>query len=517
MHSDIEEAKFKLTDAGRPEAVAKQHARMKLTARERISLLCDPDTFVEYGMLATPPKAETETMRGLEAPADGVITGIGRINGRPVVVSAQDFTVLGGSSGTVGTAKAHRALSLAYQHGIPAVSLVDGGGHRIQEGLDARHFASGGGLDFFRLQARMSGWAVMVNAMMGPGFAGPSNTAAQCDFVPMVKGTSTMGIAGPEIVKAALGIEISKEELGGSHFHTAVTGMADLETESDEACITSIKRFLSYFPDNAGQAAPVLKTGDPPDRRDEKLLSIIPSSRNQPYDMKDIIEGIADRDSLFELKPKFARNILTILGRMNGRSVGFVANQPLFLAGVMDLNAVDKTARFISLCDAFGLPLIFLIDTPGFLPGPASERSGLVRHSGKLMFEIGSSTVTKISVVTRKAYGFGYFGMCGGRSFGADYAVGWPTAEFCAMGIEGAVNIAFRKDIEAAPDPEKIREELVAFFQSNIGALPGAQGFGIDDIIDPGDTRSLIIRVLETMPAGKRDWMPPKKHGIVPI
>jgi len=183
----------------------------------------------------------------------------------------------------------------------------------------------------------------------------------------------------------------------------------------------------------------------------------------------------------------------------------------------MDLNAVDKTARFISLCDAFGLPLIFLIDTPGFLPGPASERSGLVRHSGKLMFEIGSSTVTKISVVTRKAYGFGYFGMCGGRSFGADYAVGWPTAEFCAMGIEGAVNIAFRKDIEAAPDPEKRREELVAFFQSNIGALPGAQGFGIDDIIDPGDTRSLIIRILETMPEGKRDWMPPKKHGIVPI
>lgn len=520
MGKEIAEAKFAVLDAGRPQAVEKQHARGKMTARERVAFLCDPGTFVEYGMLATPPAAETEAMRGLSAPADGVITGIGKIDGRPAVVISQDFTVLGGSVGTVGGIKCYRAFCLAYHHGMPVVFLSDGGGHRIQEGLDARHFAGGtggGGQDFFRTQARMSGWAPTVSAMMGPGFAGPSNVAAGCDFIPMVKGTSTMGIAGPEIVKAAIGVDMSKEELGGSRFHTEVTGMADLETDSDEACLDAVKCFLSYFPSNAGEAPPVVPTGDPVERRDEGLFSIIPESRTRAYDMKRIIASVADGGSLFELKPRFARNILTVLGRMNGRPVGFVANQPSSLAGVMDLNAVDKAARFISLCDAFGLPLIFFVDTPGFLPGPESERNGLVRHSGKLMYEIGTSTVTKISLVTRKAYGFGYFGMCGGRTFGADYAVGWPTAEFCAMGIEGAVNIAFRKDIEAAPDPEKRREELFAFFRANIGALPGAQGFGIDDIIDPRDTRPVLIRILETMPEGKRDFMPPKKHGIVPI
>jgi acetyl-CoA carboxylase carboxyltransferase component len=281
---------------------------------------------------------------------------------------------------------------------------------------------------------------------MGPGFARPSNVAAQCDFIPKVKGASTMGIAGPEIVKAAIGVDIGKKELGGSRLHTEVTGMADLETASDEACLDVIKRFLSYFPSNASQAPPVLISGDPVERRDESLLSVIPESRTRAYDMKKIIGSIADLGSLFELKPSFARNILTILGRMNGRPVGFLANQPAFLAGIMDLNAVDKAARFISLCDASGLPLIFLVDTPGFFPGPASELSGLVRHSGKLMYEIGTSTETKISLVSRKAY-----------------------------------------------------------------------GFGIDDIIDPRDTRPVLIRILETMPEGKQDFMPPKKHGIVPI
>ena len=517
MFKEIQEAKFKLTDEGRSDAVEKQHALGKLTARERIALLCDPGTFIEYGMLVTPPEAETEVMRGVEAPADGVICGMGKVDGRPVAVSSSDYTVLGGSNGTVGGEKVYRLQALALQHGFPCISIGDGGGHRIQEGLDGRHFASGGARDFFYLQARMSGWAPMVSAMMGPGFAGPANFAAQCDFVPMVKGTSTLGIAGPEIVKGASGTHISKEELGGSKFQCQVTGMADLEVESDQACIEAIKRFLSYFPSNAGQSPPVVQSGDPVDRRDPWLLSAVPDNRKQPYDMRRIIISVADQDSTFEMKPKFARNILTILARLDGRPVGFIANQPRYMAGVIDTKAVDKAARFISLCDAFNLPLVFFIDTPGFLPGPASERQGLVRHSGKLLYELGMSSVTKIAIVTRKAYGLGYFAMCGGRSFNADYSVGWPTSEYCAMGIEGAVNIVYRREIEAASDPEKKRRELLTYFRSRINALSGASGFGVDDIIDPRDTRPLLIQILETMGSERRDYMPPKKHGIVPI
>lgn len=514
---EIEKAKHRLTDAGRADAVHKQHAMKKLTARERIAILCDPGSFIEYGMLATPPEAETEAMRGVEAPADGVITGIGRINGQAVAVSSSDYTVLGGSSGTVGGEKWYRVFSIALHNGFPAIMLGDGGGHRIQEGLDARHFASGGARDFFRLQARMSGWAPMVAAMMGPGFAGPANFAAQCDFVPMVRGTSTMGMAGPEIVKGALGIEILKEDLGGSHFQTEVTGMADLETDSDEDCLRAIRHFLSYFPGNASLEPPIAKTRDRSDRRDQSLLTIVPENPRKAYDMRAVVEAIADAGSTFELKPAFAQNILTILARMDGRPVGFIANQPSYMAGAIDVNAVDKAARFISLCDAFNLPLIFLIDTPGFIPGPDSERAGLARHSGKLLYEIGNSTVTRIAVVTRKAYGLGYFAMCGGRTFNADYSVGWPTAEFCAMGLEGAVAIAYRKQIASAPDPEKKRAELLAYFRARIKALAGAQGFGVDDIIDPRDTRPLINQILDTLKSKKHEFMPPKKHGIVPI
>jgi propionyl-CoA carboxylase beta chain len=517
MHEDILAAKGKVLDEGRPEAVARQHALGKLTARERVALLCDPGSFIEYGMLATPPEAETEAMRGLDAPADGVVTGIGKVQGRPVAVGSWDYTVLGGSNGTVGGEKAYRLLELALRHGFPLILMGDGGGHRIQEGLDGRHFASGGVRDFFSIQARMSGWAPMVSAFMGPGFAAASNFAAQCDFVPMVKGTSTMGIAGPEIVKGALGADISKEALGGSKFHTSETGMADMELESDEACLEAIRTFLSYFPSNASQAPPVLEGTDPADRREEALLNMVPESRKKAYDMHRIVAGVADMGSLFEIKPSFARNILTILGRMNGRPVGFVCNQPAHMAGVIDTRAVDKAARFISLCDAFNLPLIFFIDTPGFLPGPASERSGLVRHSGKLLYELGMSTVTKIAVITGKAYGLGYFAMCGGRSFNADYAVGWPTSEYCAMGIQGAVNIAYRKEIESAPDPESKRKELLDHFKSRINALRGASGFGIDDLIDPRDTRPTLIQILETVGNEQRGFMPPKKHGIVPI
>lgn len=516
----IQETKFKFSDKGRPEAVKKQHSLNKLTARERISILCDPGTFTEYGMLAIPSETEVKAFLGdIEAPSDGVVTGIGKVNGQTVAVFANDYTVLGGSGGSIGAEKRHRCFSLALHHGFPAIFLHDGGGHRIQEGLDARHFASGGvGVrDFFCLQAKMSGWAVMVSGIMGAGFAGPANIAAQCDFVVMVRGTSAMGVAGPEIVKGAFGEEISKEELGGAQFHTEVTGAVDLDVDSDETCIETIKRFLSYFPANASTECPIIQTDDAPDRRNEELIDIVPESEKRSYDMHKIIHSIADIGSVFEIKPAFAKNILTILARLNGRSVGFVANQPSVLAGVIDAAAVDKAARFVSLCDAFNIPIIFLIDTPGFLPGSASERSGLVRRSGKLLYEIGNSTTTKVSVVIRKGYGLGYFAMCGGRTFNADYVVGWPSSEYCAMGLEGAVNIAYSKQLASASSPEKKRDELISYFRSKIKALVGAQGFGIDDIIDPCDTRAALIRIFETLPSRKYEFMPPKKHGIVPI
>jgi propionyl-CoA carboxylase beta chain len=513
--ADIEAKRRSVGDEARAEAIAKQHKLGKLSARERIARLVDAGSFREIGALVEPsdPTHESETV---EAPADGVITGAARIDGRPVQLMAFDFTVVGGSNGKVGGLKVGRTATQALDNGLPVVMLLDGGGHRIQEGLDSRHFAFGSA--FFQTQAYLSGWVPLVAALMGPGFAGPSNYSALADFVVMVRGTATMGIAGPALVKAATGEELDKEALGGAEIQADRYGIADLAVDSDAAALEAVQRFLSYFPSNAGELPPIRACDDPTDRRDERLLTLVPENPRRAYDVRKVVAGVMDRDSVMELKPTYARNVVTSLARLDGRPVGIVGNQAQHLAGTLDSPACEKAAHFISLCDAYGLPLIFFIDMPGFLVGSAAERSGLARRSGRLLYELGQATVPRLSVVLRKGYGLGYIAMNGGRSFDADLCVAWPTAEICAMSIEGAVDVAYRHEVRNAADPAKRRDELIARFRSQLGALRAAAGFGVDDVIDPRETRPVLIDALKrAAPRRLRTLAPPKRHGISPI
>jgi len=505
-----EEAKSALQDQARPQAVERQHKRQSMTARERIAYLCDADTFSEIGGLAH-PKASEET----HAPADGVVTGTAKIDGRWVVVLSQDFTVFGGSIGEVGAAKTLRAARLALSQGMPMVMLLDGGGHRIQGGQNSRHFAKSGTL--FPELARMSGWVPMVAAMLGAGFAGPTNYAGMADFVVMVRGLSTMGLAGPPLVKAATGETISKEDLGGCAAQVDRYGLADLGVKTEREALDAVKRFLSLMPGNARQDAPRIECSDPAERRAEDMLDIVPANTRKAYDVRKVVERIADKASVFETKPTFAGNIVTAFARLGGRPVGIIANQPMKLGGMLTSDACDKASRFIATCDAFGLPLVYLIDVPGFAIGSAAEKTGLGRHSAKLVYELGHATVPRFSVVLRKGYGLGFIAMCGGRSFDADGSYAWPTAEICAMSIEGSVDVAYRKDFEAAADPVARRQQIIDEMRSNISVLDAAGGFGIDDIVDPAGTRKVLIDALERAPSRRDIGMPPKFRSIAPI
>lgn len=506
----VEEAKRNLEDSARAEAVARQRKRGAMTARERIAYLCEPGSFAEIGGLAHPNSGEAKG-----APADGVVVGTGRIDGRTAVLLSQDFTVFGGSIGEIGSAKTVRAARLALTQGLPLVMLLDGGGHRIQGGQNSRHFAQAGPL--FQELARMSGWVPMVAAMLGAGFAGPTNYAGMADFVVMVRGLSTMGLAGPPLVKAAIGETVTKEELGGAAAQVDRYGLADLGADSEAAALDAVKRFLSYLPGNARAPLPIAPCDDPADRRAEDLLDIVPANTRKAYDVRKVVERIADKGSVFEIKPSFAGNVVTSFARLDGRPVGFIANQPLRLGGMLTSDACDKAARFIATCDAFGLPLIYLIDVPGFAIGSAAERSVLGRHSAKLVFELGHATVPRYSIVLRKGYGLGFIAMCGGRGFGADASLAWPTAEICAMSIEGSVDVAYRKDFESAPDPAARRQALIDEIRANVSVLDAAGGFGIDDIIDPRDTRRYLIEALKHAPARRDGGMPPKFRSIAPI
>jgi acetyl-CoA carboxylase carboxyltransferase component len=512
--AEAEARRASVMDAARPEAVARQRAAGKKTARERIDALCDPGSFREFGALVT-AATDTEHTRDLEAPADGIVTGLATIDGRPVVVTSQDFTVYGGSSSVVGTLKLFRAVEKAMDSGLPLIRLLEGGGHRIQEGLDARHFASAKGI--FNVFTRASGWVPMVAAMLGPCFAGPTNHAAFADYVVMVRGIATMGMAGPALVKAGTGEDIDKEALGGAALQVDETGTADLAVDSEEECFAAIRRYLSYLPSNARQEPPRVASGDSVERRDDALLDLVPANLRKPYDMRKVVRVLADAGSVFEIKPTHARNIVTAFARLDSQPVGFIANNPMFLAGMLDGNACDKAAHFIALCDAYGLPLIYLIDVPGFAIGSNAERNRMARRSAKLIHELGNSSVPRMSVVLRKGYGLGYVAMCGGRGFGADACYAWPTAEICAMSVEGAVDIAYRKEIKAAPDPQGRRSELIAGFKGQLGAIRASEHFGIDDVIDPRDTRRCLIESLRTTPARRRLELPPKFRSIAPL
>ncbi|MDQ3434858.1 MAG: acyl-CoA carboxylase subunit beta [Actinomycetota bacterium] len=491
--------------------IERQHAAAKLTARERLALLIDEGTFAELGIHGRPHFSQP-AMADTDAPADGVITGYGKVDGRLVAVCAYDFTVMAGSMGMTGELKVTRLRDLALGKRIPFVWLLDSAGARIQEAAGSLFAGSG---HLFREEVTMSGVIPQVAALMGPCAAGTAYIPGLADFVPMVKGRGSMALAGPHLTKAVTGEDVTQEELGGSGVHTKISGVGDLEVGSDEECIQAIKDYLSYFPRNCEEQPPVRESSDPVDRTDEELLDILPDSPRRPYDMYDLIRRLVDDGEWFDIKPRFARTIITCLARMGGRPVGIVANQPKQLGGILDVDSADKAARFINLCDAFNVPLLFLQDVPGFMVGSKVERAGIIRHGAKMLYAVSRATVPKITVVVRKAYGAGYYVMCG-KAYEPDLIVAWPSAEISVMGPEGAVNIIFRKQIEAAEDPDATRAEMIQQIRKIIDPYIAAGNAMIDDVIDPRDTRPVVIRALE-MAEGKRVERPWRKHGVSPV
>jgi acetyl-CoA carboxylase carboxyltransferase component len=510
---NLREKRSKFAEMGGPERIQRQHDQGKKTVRERLDLLFDEGTFVEYGLLAH-HQSQSPAMQGKFTPADGVITGVGDIDGRKACVIAYDFTVMAGSMGMVTEIKSSRMREIALRERIPLVWLIDSAGARIQEATGSMFARTG---DLFREQVVMSGVVPQVAAMMGPGAAGTAYIPGLADFVPMVKGTSNMALAGPHLVKAAVGEEVTAEEMGGSKVHCKISGVGDLEVEDDQACIDAIRKYLSYFPSsNLGEQA-ITESTDPADRRAEELYDIVPANPRQAYDVHKVIRAITDDGDFFPMKPDWARNLVTGFARFGGRPTGIVANQPKFLGGALDVNSADKAARFVWLCDAFNIPLVFLMDCPGFLVGSAVEKQGIIRHGAKMLFAVAESTVPKVTVVMRKGYGAGYYVM-NGRAYEPDVIVGWPTAEISVMGPEGAVNIIFRKQIEAMPPEEQneARNNMVSVIREQISPYVAAGWAFIDDVIDPADTRSIIVRGLEAA-ATKKMERPWRKHGVLPV
>jgi acetyl-CoA carboxylase carboxyltransferase component len=497
---------------GGEDAVARQHAAGKLTVRERLDVLFDEGSFTEIGVHATHAGISPD-MAGKTTPADGVVTGFGRIDGRLASAIAYDFTVMAGSMGRTAEIKCNRAREIAYTKRMPMIWLIDSAGARIQEAIGSRNFAGSGLL--FREESIMSGVVPQVAAMMGPGAAGTAYIPALADFVPMVKGTSNMALGGPPLVKAVVGEDITAEELGGSKVHCEVSGVADLEVEDDRACLAAIRTYLSYFPSSNTERPPVIACDDPADRRDAGLLDVVPDSPRRAYDVRKVVRAVVDHGSFFELKPGWAKNIVIGLARLGGAPVGIVANQPMVLGGALDLDAADKAARFIMLCDAFNVPLVFLQDVPGFMVGSKVERAGIIRHGAKMLYAVSEATVPKLTVVMRKAYGAGYFVMCG-RAYEPDLIVAWPTAEISVMGPEGGTSIIFRKEIAASASPDEERARRAAEFRKLIDPYVAAGAALIDDVIDPRETRPTLIRALEMAKTKKVD-RPWKKHGVMPV
>ncbi|MGN6171037.1 MAG: acyl-CoA carboxylase subunit beta [Solirubrobacteraceae bacterium] len=511
LAEDLAARRRTIKEGGGPERIEKQHAAEKLTARERLDLLIDEGTFVELGIHGRPHFSQ-RAMDGKEAPADGVVTGYGKVDGRLGAVAAYDFTVMAGSMGMTGELKVARLRELALTQRIPMIWLLDSAGARIQEAVGSL-FAGTGHL--FREEVVMSGVVPQVAALMGPCAAGTAYIPGLADFVPMVRGRGSMALAGPHLVRAAVGEDVTQEELGGSRVHCRRSGVADLEVADDAECIQRIKQYLGYFPAHCEEPAPVASSNDPVDRADEKLLDVLPDSNRKPYDMYEVIRRIVDDGAYFDLKPQWGRTIITCLARFGGRPAGVVANQPRQLGGILDNDSADKAARFINLCNAFGIPLVYLVDVPGFMVGTKVEETGIIRHGAKMLYATANATVPKVTVVLRKAYGAGYYVMCG-RAFEPDLIVAWPSAEISVMGPEGAVEIIFRAQIEEADDPDRTRRELTANFRKIIDVYVAAGNDMIDDVIDPRETRSTICRALE-LSCGKRVSRPWKRCGVVPV
>jgi propionyl-CoA carboxylase beta chain len=496
---------------GGAERIARQHAAGKLTARERMDLLFDPGTFVEIDKLVTHRCRDFGMDRQL-VPGDGVVAGHGRIDGRLVYAFAQDFTVFGGSLSETNAAKIVKIMDLAMKMGAPIVGLNDSGGARIQEGV----LSLGGYADIFLRNTLASGVVPQISAIMGPCAGGAVYSPAITDFTIMVQDTSYMFVTGPDVIRTVTHEEVTKEELGGAMTHNTKSGVAHFAVANDRECLALIRELLSYLPSNNLDDPPRAATGDPADREDPALDSIVPLNPNQPYDMRDLIHLVVDDGVWLEVQEHYARNLLVGFARLGGRPVGIVANQPAHLAGVLDIDASVKGARFVRFCDAFNIPLVTFEDVPGFLPGTRQEWGGIIRHGAKLLYAFAEATVPKVTVITRKAYGGAYCVMAS-KHIRTDVNLAWPTAEIAVMGPEGAVNVLYRREIEAAADPEAFRAEKVAEFRDKFANpyVAASRGF-IDEVIRPRQTRAKLIAALAGLET-KRDRNPPKKHGNIPL
>jgi acetyl-CoA carboxylase carboxyltransferase component len=508
---DLHLRKQKLEEGGGPERIAKQHESGKLTARERLEILFDAGSFVEVDAFVE-TRAIDFGMQAKKVPGDGVVTGYGTIDGRPVFVSSQDFTVIGGSLGEAHARKIVKVMDLAMKVGAPFISINDSGGARIEEGIDA---LSGYGEIFFR-NTLASGVIPQISVIMGPCAGGAVYSPAITDFIFMVDKTSYMFITGPQVIKSVTGEDVTFETLGGSEVHNARSGVAHFRSASEEECLKEIRRLISFLPDNNLTDPPVVSSSDDLNRIDEKLLDLIPDDSNKPYDIKDIILSVVDNRDFLEVHKHFAQNIVVGFGRLNGKTVGIVANQPKVMAGVLDVDSADKGARFIRFCDAFNIPIVTFTDTAGYLPGTGQEYSGVIRHGAKMLYAFSEATVPKINVIVRKAYGGAYIAM-NSKHLGADAVFAWPSAEIAVMGPDGAANIIFRKEIAAADDAIAAREQKIAEYREKFSNpyIAAARGY-VDDVIDPATTRCRLINALEML-AGKRENRPAKKHGNIPL
>ena len=493
----------KVLAGGGEKRIEKQHASGKKTARERVDLLLDPGTFVELDQFVT-HRCTIFGMEKKELPGEGVVTGYGTVDGRLVYVFAQDFTVEGGSLGEMHAAKICKVADLAVKMGAPIIGINDSGGARIQEAVDA---LAGYGKIFFK-NTLTSGVVPQIAAIMGPCAGGAVYSPALMDFIYMVKNTSQMFITGPQVIKAVTNEEVTAEQLGGAMTHNSVSGVAHFAAENDEDCLEQIRRLIGFLPSNNMEPAPIVETGDDPERTDDSLNTICPDNSNMPYDMKSVIEKIVDNGDYYEVHQYYAQNIITCFARMDGQTVGIIANQPRVMAGCLDVNASDKSSRFIRFCDAFNIPLLNLVDVPGFLPGTNQEYGGIIRHGAKMLYAYSEATVPKITLVTRKAYGGSYLAMCS-QDLGADQVIAWPQAEIAVMGPAGAANIIFKGD----PDSAKKTEEYVENFANPYQAA--ARGF-VDRVIEPKDSRPEIINALRML-STKRESRPAKRHGNIPL
>jgi propionyl-CoA carboxylase beta chain len=507
----LEEMNERAALGGGQARIDRQHKAGKLTARERIELLFDPGSFVEVDRFVV-HRCTDFGMEDQKVPGDGVITGYGKIEGRTVFAFAQDFTVFGGSLSGAFAEKICKVMDLAAKAGAPVVGLNDGAGARIQEGV----VSLGGYGDVFLRNVLSSGVVPQISLIMGPCAGGAVYSPAMTDFIIMVKGTSHMMITGPDVIKTVTHEEVTAEELGGAVTHASKSNVADFAANGEEEAIQITRSLLSYIPQNNLEDPPFVPTDDPPERMDPALRTLVPDNPNKPYDIKDLVKLVVDDGKLFEVAPLYARNLVVGFARFGGRSVGIVANQPAFRAGVLDIDCSKKGARFVRFCDAFNIPIVTFVDVPGFLPGVGQEHGGIIKHGAKLLYAFCEATVPRITIITRKAYGGAYVVMSS-KHTRADVNLAYPTAELAVMGPDGAVNIVFRKELEGADDPDARRKELEADYRENFANPFKAAELGyIDGVISPEETRPRVIQALEML-ANKRDTTPPKKHGNIPL